>query len=202
MRKSSEPADDIGMISGVFQVLRIASAREQLDAALLIGQVFGMHQRHIEKGAQRGIDAGIESAFDCADGDVAGLHVGGVDAAIAAEDVARKLVQHDDERQRTVVAGLPRSELAVFSGLPEIEETPANLRVEGLIGGEPLVRPGFGPEREDVRGRDAADLTRLCFVRLAAQAAAFFSSRSSRRRILPTLVFGRSVLNSICFGTL
>jgi hypothetical protein len=33
-------------------------------------------------------------------------------------------------------------------------------------------------------------------------AAAFFSSRSSRRRILPTLVFGSSVLNSICFGTL
>src|SRR5882724_6939340 len=34
------------------------------------------------------------------------------------------------------------------------------------------------------------------------QAAAFFSSRSSRRRILPTLVLGRSVLNSICLGTL
>ena len=36
----------------------------------------------------------------------------------------------------------------------------------------------------------------------AYAAAFFFSSRSSRRRILPTLVFGRSVLNSICFGTL
>src|SRR5689334_7549532 len=36
----------------------------------------------------------------------------------------------------------------------------------------------------------------------ALYAAAFFSSRSSRRRILPTLVLGRSVLNSICLGTL
>src|SRR5258708_20192771 len=33
-------------------------------------------------------------------------------------------------------------------------------------------------------------------------AAAFFSSRSSRRRIFPPLVFGSSVLNSICFVTL
>src|SRR5205085_5402833 len=36
----------------------------------------------------------------------------------------------------------------------------------------------------------------------ALYAAAFFSSRSSRPRILPTLVLGRSVLNSICLGTL
>ena len=33
-------------------------------------------------------------------------------------------------------------------------------------------------------------------------AAAFFSSRNSRRRIFPTLVFGNSFLNSICLGTL
>ncbi|MEH2472675.1 hypothetical protein V1281_006136 [Nitrobacteraceae bacterium AZCC 2161] len=35
-----------------------------------------------------------------------------------------------------------------------------------------------------------------------AYAAAFFSSRNSRRRILPTLVFGSEVRNSICLGTL
>ena len=40
------------------------------------------------------------------------------------------------------------------------------------------------------------------FAARAVQAAAFFSSRNSRRRIFPTLVFGRSVRNSICFGTL
>src|SRR5262249_30236109 len=37
---------------------------------------------------------------------------------------------------------------------------------------------------------------------LSDQAAALFSSRSLRRRIFPTLVFGSSVLNSICLGPL
>ena len=81
--------------------------------------------------------------------------------------------------------------------MPQAEIAAAHLGVEGLVLLVPAVAAGLAPEREDFGRRQH---TGKC--RAAQAAAAFFSSRSSRRRILPTLVFGRSVLNSISFGTL
>ena len=40
------------------------------------------------------------------------------------------------------------------------------------------------------------------FLQTGISYAAFFSSRSSRRRIFPTFVFGKSLRNSIYFGFL
>src|SRR6266516_793497 len=49
MRKAHEPADDIGMILGVFQIVRLPALAKELDATQLVGQMLRMHQRHVEK---------------------------------------------------------------------------------------------------------------------------------------------------------
>src|SRR5258708_30948430 len=49
VRKAAEPADDIGMVLGIFPVFGIGRAAEQLDAAQLVGQMLRMHERHIEE---------------------------------------------------------------------------------------------------------------------------------------------------------
>ena len=39
MREAAEPADDGGMVLGIFQVVGIAGFAEKFDAALLVGQM-------------------------------------------------------------------------------------------------------------------------------------------------------------------
>src|SRR6185295_8867994 len=73
---------------------------------------------------------------------------------IAAEHVARKLIEHDDERERALRGRLPFGESAGDRGLVGAKEFLADLGVEGLVLGEPLVRPRLAPEGEDVGGAD------------------------------------------------
>ena len=62
MRKASEPADDIGMFLGILEVLRIAGAAEQFDAAQLVGQIFRMHEWQIQKLQEGSFNAFIGAA--------------------------------------------------------------------------------------------------------------------------------------------
>ena len=54
----------------------------------------------------------VEAARERALGDRAGQRIGGEGARIAAEHVARELVEHDDERERALGGLLPVGKLA------------------------------------------------------------------------------------------
>src|SRR5690242_482837 len=72
MGKAAEPADDIGVVFGIFQVTRIARFAKQIDAAELIGNLLRMHERHVEKLKQVVVEARIRAAGDRAACDLAG----------------------------------------------------------------------------------------------------------------------------------
>src|SRR6516162_11310474 len=162
-----------------------------------------MHEGQIEELAQIVRDAQIGASGDGAVGDVARHRIAGIALWVAAEHVAGKLVEHDGKRQRATIALLPCLKLSGRRIAPEVEITVADLRVEGIVAAVPTIGARLAPERQNVSRRDVASLGHgRASIRPCRQAAAFFSSRSWRRRIFPTLVFGSSVLNSMCLGTL
>src|SRR5262249_50083036 len=103
-------------------------------------------------------------------------------------------VEQNEQRQRALRVVLPTRKLSGCCCFVGVEESFADLFVESGIPFEPAVRPGLLPKRHSVGcALDHADL--LCSFDNN-------SSRSARRRILPTLVFGNASRNSICRGTL
>jgi hypothetical protein len=103
-------------------------------------------ERQIEELALGVRDLPVEPASDGAIGDGAGNTVGLIGAPVAAEHVARELVEHDEERERTLRRLPPVRELAVAAGLPEARKARRDLGVEGRVLLEPLVGPGRAPE--------------------------------------------------------
>src|SRR5215470_10811124 len=152
VRKPSETTDDVGMLLGVFRELIVAVAARELHAAFLIGEIFRVLEREIEELALGVRDLPVEPASDGAIGDGAGNPIGLVSARVAAEHVARELVEHDDERERTLRRLLPGRKLAVAAGLPEAKKAPRELGVEGRVLLEPLVGAGRAPECEHLHG--------------------------------------------------
>src|SRR3954447_1501814 len=192
MRKASEPADDVGVPLGISDVLVVGGGAEQLDAAQLIGQMLRMHERHIEEFEQRRLDARIGAAVNRAARDLARLRVAGIGHGVIAKHVAGKLVEHDGERQRAVIGGLPGRQFARDRLPPQLQIAAAHRGVEGVVAPIPAVAAGVRPEVKDFSRCSFASVSHDSDARLAIQpqAAAFFSSRSSRRRIFPTLVLG------------
>src|SRR5215471_14471128 len=141
VRESAEATDDVGMLLGVFRGLIVAIAARERDAAFLIGEVFRVLEREIEELAFGVRDLPVEPALDSAIGD-------------GAEHVARELVEHDDEGERTLRRLLPRRELAVAAGLPEARKARRDLGVEGRVLLKPLVEAGRAPECEHLLEAD------------------------------------------------
>src|SRR5262245_35395008 len=100
------------MLLGVFGELVVAVAARELHAAFLIGEIFRVLERQVEELALGMRDLPVEPAPDGAIGDGAGNPVGFISAPVAAEHVARELVEHDEERERTLRRLLPVRELA------------------------------------------------------------------------------------------
>jgi hypothetical protein len=71
MGKAPEPADDVGMILGIAEIVAIARVTKQFDAALLVGQMLRMHERHVEKFQQGRLDTLVRAARDGAGRDLA-----------------------------------------------------------------------------------------------------------------------------------
>jgi hypothetical protein len=57
--------------------------------------------------------------------------IGGEGARLAAKHVARKLVEQNEQRQRTLGASFPCGQLAACRRFVGFEKAPANLVVEG-----------------------------------------------------------------------
>ena len=107
MGKAAEPADDIGVVLGPFQVFGIPCGACQLDAAELVGEVLRMIEGQIEEFAQGRIDPCVDAVLDGAVRHLARQGIAGIGPRIAAEYVAGKLIEHDHERQRAVIARFP-----------------------------------------------------------------------------------------------
>ena len=161
------------MLLGVFQV-RVAGRAVELDAAKLVGQFLRMHERQEEKAALVLRHVLVVAALERAIGGRARERIGREGARVAAEHVARELVEHDHQRERVFGGRLPGGKLAGRGGLIGREEFLADLGVERVVAREPFVRPGLAPEGEDVGG--GGEFFRSCR-----------SSRACCRRSLPSI---------------
>jgi hypothetical protein len=108
-----------------------------------------MHEGQIEKAAQQWLELLIQAAFQHAIGDGARHGIGGEGMGAAAIDVAGKLVGQQQQRQGAVRHAFPLRQRAARSIPLDAAEAFADGAVEIGIGGEPAVRPGLAPERDD-----------------------------------------------------
>src|SRR5262249_29385037 len=107
VREAAEPADNVRMQLGPFDRIGIAARAVERDAPLLVGNLFGMLQRQIEESALRHREALVEAARDRAPRNLSRERIGREGARAAAEHVAGKLVEHDDEGERALRGLVP-----------------------------------------------------------------------------------------------
>src|SRR5207253_9402894 len=133
VREASEAPDDVGMLLGIFREFSIAVVARQLQAALLVGEIFRMHQRQIEELPLGVRQLPVEAAPKGAIGGRAGELVGRVTALITAEHIAGELVEYHDERQRALRRLFPIPELAFAGGVPEGRKAFCDLGIEQRV---------------------------------------------------------------------
>src|SRR5690348_13946703 len=109
-----------------------------------------MLERKIEKIPQLFWDLAVESTNDCAGCDGARQWVCGKRPRVIAKHVARKLIQQDEQRERTFGALLPTRELSGSGCLMGGKKTPPDFVVECRVFFEPAVWPRLLPERHNV----------------------------------------------------
>jgi hypothetical protein len=184
MRKAAEPADDVGMRLRVLDQLGVAGGVEQGKAAFLVGDVLGMLERKIEERLLGRRKILIESARKRARRHRPRKRIGRIGAGIAAEHVARELVEHDQQRQRVLGRSFPRRQAAVGAGLIGGEKAPPDLVIERRI----LLEPFVGT-RGTSQGAATAFGGRLSGMASASSARADARNpTSSQRRQMPLLV--------------
>src|SRR5262249_42171578 len=150
MREATEAADDAGVLLGIFQEFVRAGAARELDAVLLVGELLRMHERQIEELPRIMRHLLVEPAREGARRNSTRQGIVLVGAGVAAEHVARELVEYDDERERPLRRLLPCRQRARDGGVPDREEPYRDLGIERRILLEPFVRPGGAPECEHV----------------------------------------------------
>src|SRR5262249_8593330 len=112
MGKPPEPADDVGMNLGMFDGLLVARLAAQRDAALLVGQILGVHERQMEEAPLGKRKWPVDPPRDRPLGDRARLGVGRIGARVTPEQVAGKLIEQDEKRKRSLRRRLPIAEPA------------------------------------------------------------------------------------------
>ena len=78
----------------------VAEAGELQDGAILIDEILAVLERHVEKAALLRFKVFIKTAIDRCPGDLQSQMVGRELLGIAAEHVARELVEQDDGGER------------------------------------------------------------------------------------------------------
>src|SRR3984893_16753424 len=140
MGKAPKSADYLGMLLCIARKFFFAVAARQLKAVLLVGQIFRMHERQIEKFALRMRDFPIKAASERALGHGARHGVAVVAAPLPAEHVARELIEHDNERQCRFRRFFPGPELAACGSFPDRKKARRDFLIERRVLLEPLVR--------------------------------------------------------------
>ena len=161
--EAAEAGDDLMValddVAGEFVALTAVPAPHELDRVRLGGEVLAVLEGGVEEEARLLVDRHVEAPRDGGLGRREGLRIGPVGAGVAAEDVARHLVQQDHQGEggeggrRQVVEGAPGRGLVVG------QVAPAQLGVEdgallephlaravgalGIRGAEPEVAEGL-----------------------------------------------------------
>src|SRR5215467_2440595 len=107
MREAAEALNDIGVQLRPAGEVGIAQRRDQGDGARLIGLALRMLKWKIEKQLLRRRYRPIEPTRNRAIRHATRLGIGGEGTRVAAEHVARELIEQDDERQRVLWCVLP-----------------------------------------------------------------------------------------------
>lgn len=69
VREAPEPANDFAVQVRIIEKFRIAECMDKPDATMLIGQAFGMFERHVEEDPQVLIELAVEAEPYCLAGD-------------------------------------------------------------------------------------------------------------------------------------
>ena len=150
MREAAEAGDDGVVVLGPAVVrLAVHPGLEQFDLAVLIGEILGMLEWQVEEPADITLDLPVVPGFQRAAGDHPRQRIGGEGMPRAPEHIARKLVQQDEQGQRTVRRLCPSVQLATGGGEMRVPETAPETGVEGVILGEPFAWAGLFPEGDD-----------------------------------------------------
>lgn len=151
MRKPSEAPDDFIMFNSEGKVHRSRQARfEQHHRAFLNCEIFGMHERHIKEGALLRRVKEIETPAERLARDVERRCVLGESGRRVAIDIARELVEQNDQRERMARMRAPRVQPLRCSGAMKRAETLADPCIKRSVAAEPLERFCFvKPEGED-----------------------------------------------------
>src|SRR3954451_21751046 len=102
MRETSEAPDDIGVQLCPACEVGIAKRAHERDRTLLVAQAFGVLEWEIEKLPLGRRDLSVQPASNCAFGHPARKRIGRESIRLAAEHVAGKLIEHNDERKRRI----------------------------------------------------------------------------------------------------
>ena len=140
---------------GELHRFRIVEAPGEIFEPLFLGgKVLGMHEGHVEPAARNLRQGRVEAARNRLARNAERLGIGRPGPVIVAIDVARELVEQDDEGERAFRLAHPIVVIALRRRLHRIAELAADFRVEGVAFREPLLRPGIEPEIEHVAGAD------------------------------------------------
>mgnify|MGYP001002171189 CR=1 FL=1 len=127
--------------------LGIIGVAAEADATLLIVVMFRMHEGQIEKAPLRNCESAVEFTRNRARGNPTRERIGGERVRRAAEHVARKLVEHEDEGERVFRRLLPCGQAAGY-GPPVGRQIPMAYEcIEFRIAREPFVGAERAPER-------------------------------------------------------
>jgi hypothetical protein len=105
-----------------------------------------VHEWQVKELTFRNRKFAIDPSADRPVRDGTGLRVGRISASLAAEQIARELVQQNEKSERAIHAVLPVIEHPTGSGLVGWHKSGADLAVEAVVGLEPFVGAGRSPE--------------------------------------------------------
>lgn len=128
--------------------MRVAGGGEETHALVLVLERLGMLERQIEEETQRRINRPVMARRDRRACDSARFLICRKSARRAAEEIARKLIEQECERERTVGAVDPVVERARRGSLASGQKRAA-LRVESVVLRKPRLAAGAGPEGEN-----------------------------------------------------
>lgn len=141
MRKAPEAGDDVAVTNGVIERDRIPERAEQGDGAVLILATFGMLERKVKERSLDRPKRMVEASVERPPRDGERLRVARESASSAAVDVARKLIENDDERKRAARAIFPCDQVSGGRFRVKGCETARHDSVERRVAPEPDVFP-------------------------------------------------------------
>ena len=153
MRKATKAGDDFVMMFGPTVVGATLHGLEQGQLSILIGHVFRMLKRQVEKPSQLILDQLVLSGVKRPYREIPRQRIGGEGMAGIAKHIAWKLVQQDQQGQRALWRLCPEIQFATGSRKMRVSEAAAEPRVESRVLGEPLLRACLFPEGDDVGRR-------------------------------------------------